>query len=140
MINLHASNRFEDKDKDRWEAEPFFGSGGAAFPRLAGTRHRESSQLATSFQLDCEERSRASSVNDNYWKIINFVFCLRVTRCDLGQQRGAFGRSRRMIELGAELMISLIRVSNFTVPIMPTLRPKLRKMARRSFSMAMVFD
>src|SRR5262249_14602329 len=41
-----------------------------------------SSQLSTSFQLDCEERSRASSVNDNYWEIINFVFCPRLTRCD----------------------------------------------------------
>ena len=36
--------------------------------------------------------------------------------------------------------ISLMRVSNLTVPIMPTLRPKLRKVARRSFSMAMAFD
>ena len=35
---------------------------------------------------------------------------------------------------------SLMRASNLTVPIMPTLRPKLRKVARRSFSMAMAFD
>jgi hypothetical protein len=35
---------------------------------------------------------------------------------------------------------SLIRASNLIVPIMPTLRPKLRKVARRSFSMAMAFD
>jgi hypothetical protein len=34
---------------------------------------------------------------------------------------------------------SLMRASNFTVPTMPTLRPKLRKVARRSFSMAMAF-
>src|SRR5262249_17110151 len=32
---------------------------------------------------------------------------------------------------------SLMRASNLTVPTMPTLRPKLRKVARRSFSMAM---
>ena len=32
------------------------------------------------------------------------------------------------------------RASNFTVPTTPTLRPKLRKVARRSFSMAMAFD
>src|SRR5262249_45221664 len=30
--------------------------------------------------------------------------------------------------------------SNFIVPIMPTLRPKLRRLARSSFSMAMAFD
>ena len=33
-----------------------------------------------------------------------------------------------------------LRASNFTVPTMPTLRPKLRNVARRSFSMAMAFD
>ena len=35
---------------------------------------------------------------------------------------------------------SLMRASNFTVPTMPTLRPKLRKVPRRSFSMAIAFD
>jgi len=35
---------------------------------------------------------------------------------------------------------SLMRVSNLTVPIMPTLRPKLRKVPRRSFSMVMALD
>jgi hypothetical protein len=35
---------------------------------------------------------------------------------------------------------SLIRVSNFTFPTIPTLSPKLRKVPRRSFSIAMVFD
>jgi hypothetical protein len=35
---------------------------------------------------------------------------------------------------------SLMRASNFTVPTTPTLRPKLRKVARRSLSMAMAFD
>src|SRR6516164_5110839 len=35
---------------------------------------------------------------------------------------------------------SLTRASNFTVPTTPTLRPKLRNVARRSFSMAMTFD
>jgi hypothetical protein len=34
---------------------------------------------------------------------------------------------------------SLIRVSNLT-PTTPTLRPKLRKVAGKSFSMAMAFD
>jgi hypothetical protein len=34
----------------------------------------------------------------------------------------------------------LLRASNFTVPTTPTLRPKLRKVARRSFSIAMAFD
>jgi hypothetical protein len=33
-----------------------------------------------------------------------------------------------------------MRASNFTVPTMPTLRPKLRKVARRSFSMAILSD
>src|SRR5262249_47416612 len=33
-----------------------------------------------------------------------------------------------------------MRASNLTVPTMPTLRPKLRKVPRRSFSMAMAFD
>ena len=32
------------------------------------------------------------------------------------------------------------RASNFTFPTMPTLRPKLRKVPRRSFSIAMAFD
>jgi hypothetical protein len=35
---------------------------------------------------------------------------------------------------------TLMRLSNLTVPIMPTLRPKLRKVARRSFSMVMALD
>ena len=35
---------------------------------------------------------------------------------------------------------SLIRPSNFTVPAIPTLRPKLRKVPRGSLSMAMSFD
>jgi hypothetical protein len=35
---------------------------------------------------------------------------------------------------------SLIRASNLTLPIMPTFRPKLRRVARRSFSIAMAFD
>src|SRR5262249_33569546 len=33
-----------------------------------------------------------------------------------------------------------MRASNFTVPTMPTLRPKLRKVPRRSFSIAIAFD
>ena len=33
-----------------------------------------------------------------------------------------------------------MRTSNFAVPTMPTLRPKLRKVPRRSFSMAIAFD
>jgi hypothetical protein len=33
-----------------------------------------------------------------------------------------------------------LRASNFTVPTTPTLRPKLRKLPRRSFSMAIAFD
>ena len=36
--------------------------------------------------------------------------------------------------------LSLMRASNFVFPAMPTLRPKLRKVPRRSFSMAMAFD
>src|SRR3954467_6597931 len=35
---------------------------------------------------------------------------------------------------------SLMRASNFTFPTMPTLRPKLRKVPRRSFSIAIAFD
>jgi hypothetical protein len=35
---------------------------------------------------------------------------------------------------------SLMRDSNFTFPTIPTLRPKLRKVPRRSFSMAIAFD
>ena len=35
---------------------------------------------------------------------------------------------------------SLIRPSNFTVPTIPTLRPKLRKVPRKSLSMATAFD
>ena len=33
-----------------------------------------------------------------------------------------------------------MRASNFTVPTMPTLRPKLRKVPRRSLSMAVALD
>src|SRR5580693_2876159 len=35
---------------------------------------------------------------------------------------------------------SLMRASNFNAPTTPTLRPKLRKVPRRSLSMAMAFD
>jgi hypothetical protein len=34
----------------------------------------------------------------------------------------------------------LMRASNLTAPTVPTLSPKLRKVPRRSFSMAMAFD
>src|SRR5262245_57532996 len=37
-------------------------------------------------------------------------------------------------------LLDKLRASNFTVPAMPTLRPKLRKVARRSFSIAIAFD
>ena len=33
-----------------------------------------------------------------------------------------------------------MRASNLTVPTTPTLRPKLRKVPRKSLSMAMAFD
>ena len=35
---------------------------------------------------------------------------------------------------------SLMRASNLTVPTIPTLRPKLRKVPRKSLSMAIAFD
>ena len=43
-------------------------------------------------------------------------------------------------QLGEFPTNSLMRASNFIVPAMPTLRPKLRKVPRRSFSMAIAFD
>src|SRR5262249_40249036 len=49
-------------------------------------------------------------------------------------------RSNKHGKMGSLSTSSLIRASNFIVPIMPTLRPKLRRLARSSFSMAMAFD
>src|SRR5262245_51113787 len=60
--------------------------------------------------------------------------CSRTTRRTMSSGSTSTAKSRRFSTS------SLIRASNFTVPTMPTLRPKLRKLARRSFSMAMAFD
>src|SRR5215204_2852167 len=49
-------------------------------------------------------------------------------------------RSTRTAKSGRFSTSSLMRASNFTFPATPTLRPKLRKVARRSFSMATAFD
>ena len=43
-------------------------------------------------------------------------------------------------QVGEALDQLVMRASNFTFPIIPTLRPKLRKVPRRSFSIAMAFD
>ena len=48
--------------------------------------------------------------------------------------------STRTAKSGKFSINSLIRASNFTFPTIPTLRPKLRKVPRRSFSTAMAFD
>jgi hypothetical protein len=48
--------------------------------------------------------------------------------------------STRTAKSGRFPTSSWIRASNFTFPTMPTLRPKLRKVARRSFSIATAFD
>ena len=46
--------------------------------------------------------------------------------------------STRTAKSGRFSTSSLIRTSNLTFPTMPTLRPKLRNVPRRSFSRAMV--
>jgi hypothetical protein len=46
----------------------------------------------------------------------------------------------RLAGFGGFALLALASASYFTVPTMPTLRPKLRNVARRSFSMAMAFD
>jgi 6-phosphogluconate dehydrogenase len=57
---------------------------------------------------------------------------------------GAISKEQEMASLRAAFEKTVqeltLRASNFTVPTMPTLRPKLRNVARRSFSMAMAFD
>jgi len=61
---------------------------------------------------------------------------VNVPKCLIGIEAGMTTQyvARALIALGQ------LRASNLTVPTMPTLRPKLRKVARRSFSMAIAFD
>jgi hypothetical protein len=47
--------------------------------------------------------------------------------------------STSTVKSGTVVTSSLIRASNFSVPTTPTLRPKLRNVPRKSFSMAMAF-
>ncbi len=60
-------------------------------------------------------------------KSVGAVFGLTCSK----YQSGEIDRSGRISRCGDEM------ISNFTVPTMPTFRPKLRKVPRRSFSMAM---
>src|SRR5438445_497900 len=60
--------------------------------------------------------------------------CSRTTRRTMSIGSTSTARSGRFSTS------SLMRASNFTFPTMPTLRPKLRKVPRRSFSIAIAFD
>src|SRR6266487_1907822 len=60
--------------------------------------------------------------------------------CSRSTRRTMSSGSTSTAKSGRFSTSSLMRASNLTVPTMPTLRPKLRKVARRSFSMAMALD
>ena len=63
-----------------------------------------------------------------------------MTNCSRSARRTTSNGSIRTAKSGKFSTSSLMRASNFTVPTMPTLRPKLRKVPRRSLSMAIAFD
>ena len=60
-----------------------------------------------------------------------------MTTCSRSARRTMSSGSTRMARSGRFSTSSLMRASNFALPTIPTLRPKLRKVPRRSFSMAM---
>src|SRR4051794_8896636 len=64
----------------------------------------------------------------------------RMTICSRSVRRTMSIGSTSAARSGRFSTSSLIRASNFTFPTMPTLRPKLRKVPRRSFSIAIAFD
>src|SRR5580700_9999847 len=64
----------------------------------------------------------------------------RMTICSRNTRRTMSIGSTRTAKSGRLSTSSLIRASNFTFPTMPTLRPKLRNVPRRSFSRAMALD
>jgi hypothetical protein len=63
-----------------------------------------------------------------------------MTNCSRSARRTTINGSIRTAKSGKFSISSLMRASNFAVPPMPTLRPKLHKVPRRSFSMAIAFD
>src|SRR5450759_3509773 len=63
-----------------------------------------------------------------------------MTSCSRSTRRTTSSGSTSTAKSGMFSTSSLMRASNFTVPTTPTLRPKLRKVPRRSLSIAMAFD
>src|SRR5262245_64063930 len=64
----------------------------------------------------------------------------RMTICSLRTRRTTSSGSTSAARSGRFSTNSLMRSSNRTLPTMPTLRPKLRNVARRSFSIAIAFN
>ena len=64
----------------------------------------------------------------------------RMPTCSRSTRRTISSGSTSTAKSGRFSTSSLMSHFNSTVPTMPTLRPKLRKVARRSFSTAMAFD
>src|SRR5271168_210686 len=64
----------------------------------------------------------------------------RTLICSRSTRRTMSSGSTNTARSGRFSTSSLMRASNLTVPTMPTLRPKLRKVPRRSLSMAIAFD
>src|ERR1035437_6302877 len=63
-----------------------------------------------------------------------------MTNCSRSTRRTMSSGSTSTAKSGMFSTSSLMRASNFTFPTIPTLRPKLRKVPRRSLSIAMAFD
>ena len=64
----------------------------------------------------------------------------RMQNCSRSVRRTMSSGSINAARSGKFSTSSLMRASNLTVPTMPTLRPKLRKVPRKSLSMAIAFD
>src|SRR5271165_3110189 len=64
----------------------------------------------------------------------------KMPNCSRSTRRTTSNGSTSTARSGKFSTSSLMRASNFTFPAIPTLRPKFRKVPRRSLSMAMAFD